>query len=439
MSSGATPEALAGTAPCACGRCRPIATGRVVRTRALADAVAAELDGRPAAVVGDPATLAACGTALGEGLEARGIDVEVVDLGPAPHADDDTARRVEAGLAPSPRVPVAVGSGTVNDLVKLAASRLGRRYRAVATAPSMNGYTSAVAAITVDGVKRTLPAAPPVAVLADPDVLAASPVRLAVSGLADLLSKPVSTADWRLAHVLWDEPFCATPASLAHDAVARAAAVADAVPSGDSEARLRLFDALVVSGMSMAVAGTSSPASGGEHLVSHFLDMTAAFERGGPRQPALHGEQVGVATATTTRLFRRLLACPTPPDSSRPAPDVDTVRERIEALDDLPRDLRERLIAEGSAKLRRLGSPTARRARIVERWERVRSALANDLDAAVGLARVLPRIGAPVTADAIGVDDAIYERAVRAARWVRDRYTVLDVADDLGIDPYVAS
>ena len=56
---------------------------------------------------------------------------------------------------------VAVGSGTINDLCKYAAAKDGKPYVVFATAPSMNGYTSMNAAITVDGHKKTLPAATP--------------------------------------------------------------------------------------------------------------------------------------------------------------------------------------------------------------------------------------------------------------------------------------
>ncbi len=433
---------LLGSAPCGCGACRRVETERVHVTRDVADALIAELDGRPALLFGDPRTLEACGDDLAAWLRASGAVCRVFDLeapGTRLHADAATVRGARDVLAreAAEALPVAVGSGTVNDVVKAAAHELRRPYVAVATAASMNGYTSAIAAITVDGLKRTLPSTPPRAVLASPKVLAESPVRMSVSGLADLLSKPVSSADWRLSHILWGDPYCPTPASVAEEAVERAVAIAGRLHAGDEEAVTTLLEALLLSGISMAVAGSSSPASGGEHLISHFLDMTAAYEAGGPREPALHGEQVGVGTRVTARLYRALLALPASridwERASANAPTVDSLREILDAETWLPQGLRDLFFQEGSRKLKRTGSPSGRVARIRGAWPDLVSALRPDAEAAARYEDVLPSVGAPVTARDIEVAPESFRRAVRLARWVRERYTILDLVDDVGL------
>ena len=434
---------LLGRSVCGCGECRPVVTERVEVTRDLVAALQREAAGEELVLFGDARTLEACGTNLAAGLKRdAGAGVTVVALAGRDrmlHAGDVEVATVVSRLRqlPPSALPVAVGAGTINDLVKAAAHELGRRYVAVATAPSMNGYTSAIAAITVGGLKRSLPSTPPVAVLADPGVLASSPTRLAVSGLADLLSKPVSTADWRLEHVLWDSPFCPVPAGLAGSAVEAASAVAAGIRSGATTARTTLFDALIVSGISMAVAGTSSPASGGEHLISHFLDMTADPEPGGPRTPALHGEQVGVATGITTRLYAELLVLDRDDvdwaAARRAAPDRAAVRSTLEDLEWLPSELRRRMLDEATAKLERTGPPAVRVDRIRERWGRLRERLRPDLDAAAALAPSYGVAGCPTRGETIGVPAASLATAYRTARWVRDRYTVLDLADDVGL------
>ncbi len=432
-----------GATPCRCGRCRPVGTERVRVGPDLADALREELADRPALLFGDPRTLAACGTRLAVELDVAGADTRTVDLeatGHPLHADDAAVARAARALeAAAPgTVPVAVGSGTVNDVVKAASHDAGRRYVAVATAPSMNGYTSAIAAITRARLKETVPSLPPVSVLADPAVLAASPPRMRAAGLADLLSKPVSSADWRLGALLWGEPFCPTPVEIAGRAVDRAVAAAPRLAAGDVPAALALFEALLLSGIAMAVAGSSSPASGGEHLISHFLDMDAPHAPGGPRTPALHGEQVGVATRVTTRLYAALLnreAGAIDWDragrSAAAARDVPGILERHAPW--LPAALRERFHEQGARKLERLGAPAERVRRIRERWDAVREALAPDVAAAERYVEVLPSFGPPLTAAALGVGGGEFRAAYRLARWVRDRYTVLDLAGDLGL------
>lgn len=414
---------LLGRDLCSCGRCRRPGTERVV-VGGLGEALRAELAGSPAVLLGDPRTLAACG-----GLAAE-VGADVVDLevpGETLHADDRAVERTEGilrGSGPT-KVPVAVGSGTVNDLVKAACHRLRRPYVAVATAASMNGYTSAIAAITVGGLKSTLPSTPPRAVLASPRVLADAPLRLTLSGLADLLSKPVSSADWRLAHLLWDEPYCPTPGAIAVEAVEQAVAASPGLPSRQPGAVAALFEALLVSGISMAVAGTSSPASGGEHLISHYLDMTeGTYPR---RGSSLHGEQVGVATRITTRLYREVMASG---GGGGRAPGIEDLPAR---LAEVPEGVRGLFLAEGGKKLRRLGDPAFRVARIRERWEEIRSGLDVDLGIGERYSGILPSVGAPVTAEDLGISFEEMKQAYRIARWVRDRYTILDLADDLGL------
>jgi glycerol-1-phosphate dehydrogenase [NAD(P)+] len=105
------------------------------------------------------------------------------------HADYDRVLELQAALSPEDVVPVAVGSGTLNDLTKLAAYRLGRPYVVVATAASMDGYAAFGASITRDGFKQTMACAAPAAIVADVDLLASAPVQLTSSGYGDLLGR----------------------------------------------------------------------------------------------------------------------------------------------------------------------------------------------------------------------------------------------------------
>lgn len=294
-------DGLLGATPCARGRCGPVPMERAGLTDDIVEAVLEQLRGARAVVGGDPRTLEACGADLAAWLWASGTDCRVVDLempGSRLRADEQAVRRAPQALEAEGPAAVAVGSGTVHDVVKSACHQLGRRYLGVATAASVNGYTSSIAAITSGGLKRTPSRSTSESRARKHAVLAASPVRMSVSGLADFLSKPVSSAGWRLGHLLWGDPYCPTPVSIADGAVRAAASVADRLRASDRRALEVLFEALLLSRIAMTVAGTSRPASGGEHLISHLLDMTADCDPAGRPEGALHGEQVGRGTAS---------------------------------------------------------------------------------------------------------------------------------------------
>ena len=109
------------------------------------------------------------------------------------------------------------------------------------------------------------------------------------AGMADLLAKPVSTADWTLANALLGDPISIDGLAVVEQSAMLADGIAPELPARRPEAIGRLFEALFVSGLAMAVSGASSPASGGEHLISHYLDMTALAARG----PGVGGSGVG--------------------------------------------------------------------------------------------------------------------------------------------------
>ena len=111
-------------------------------------------------------------------------------------------RELENWMQSHDAIPVAVGSGTINDLVKLAAHRSGRPYLCAATAASMDGYTAFGASITHEGAKQTFHCPAPRAVIADIAVMKGAPSDMSASGYADLLAKVTAGADWLLADAL---------------------------------------------------------------------------------------------------------------------------------------------------------------------------------------------------------------------------------------------
>lgn len=376
--------------------------------------------GRAFAVVSDETTRLLLGAQVERALRSFATVTSVV-LPDRPHADMPTAQAIRAETASADAL-IAVGSGTINDLCKYAGALDGKPYAVFATAPSMNGYTSVNAAITVDGHKKSLPAQGAAAVFMDLDLLAAAPPRMIRSGLGDSLCRPTAQADWLLAHLLLDQPYREAPFMLLREDETALFAESSALLAGEREAIARLARTLVLSGFGMTIAGGSYPASQGEHLISHYAEMM-----GDPAWPEnFHGEQIGVATLTMARLQERLLAGDAP--RLRPCP----LRES---------DLRAhfgpelgRACWEAYAKKRLTPEKAvALNARLAAAWESIAARIEAVHVAAARLTRVLAEAGAPTGPKELSWPRPFYRDAVLHAREIRDRYTFLDLAADSGL------
>ena len=389
-------------------------------------------------VVADPRTWRAAGEAVRAGLDAIGVRWTVHELGGQPPCTDDPtiASAADAARAHAADALVAVGAGTVCDVTKAAATRLDRPWVSVPTAPSMNGYASAVAAVLRDGVKVTEPARQAEAIFADLDVLSQAPAEMIAAGLGDLVSKPLSATCWRIAAVMRGVRVVEPAVTLLDRAFDAVLARAAALPARDPEAIGRLVDALVLGGCAMALAGTSAPASGGEHLVSHYWDMLE--HAAGRPVRALHGLQVAVGVGLVGRLHAELARAALQTESVEAwmqdhPPDAATLARRVrERHPDLPAPIVERVVAQALGKYR---PPDAQRDALValqRAWPRLRTALQRVAHDAERIEAALRAAGVPRTPAALGVDTRRVQHTVRVCRDIRSRYTVLDLAADTG-------
>jgi glycerol-1-phosphate dehydrogenase [NAD(P)+] len=261
----------------------------------------------PGFVVADERTFAAAGSDVVARLRAAGRSGRSAGLPGQPRAVPDAAHleRVEQALAAVDAVPVVVGAGTLNDLTKLAAHRLGRPYLCVATAASMDGYTSFGAIVTQDGFKRTIGCPAPRAVIADLDVLPRPRRELNAAGYGDLLGKVTAGADWLLADALGVEPIDPGAWALVQPPLRTWLERPETLRAGDPDALERLFEGLTLVGIAMQLASSSRPASGAEHRFSHLWEMEA-LDAG--HAAFAHGFKVGVGSIATAALYERLLA-----------------------------------------------------------------------------------------------------------------------------------
>src|SRR4029077_6196706 len=256
---------------------------------------------RDLAVVCDATTRGLLGAQGTAALSGPGRVGEIT-LPNAPTADMATVELVRAQTKHAAAL-VAVGSGTINDLCKYAAFLDRKPYVVFGTAPSMNGYTSVSAAITEHGHKKSLPAAAPVGVFLDLAVLAGAPPRMIRSGLGDSICRPTAQADWKLAHLLLGQSYRRAPFLLLEADEPALLPKAGALLAGDTGAMELLARTLVLSGFGMTICGGSYPASQGEHLISHYIDML-----GDPAwPPSFHGEHIALTALTMARLQEAML------------------------------------------------------------------------------------------------------------------------------------
>jgi glycerol-1-phosphate dehydrogenase [NAD(P)+] len=374
--------------------------------------------GRRLAIVSDLRTHEVMGERIERSL-AGAFAVNSIVFPDAPYPDDVTVERIRKATTEDDAL-IAVGSGSINDLCKYASAKDGKPYAVFATAPSMNGYTSLNAAITVHGHKMSLAAHAPVGAFFDLSVLAEAPVRLIRAGLGDSLCRATSQADWLLAHLLLGKPYRQLPYALLSQDETPLFDNATALVDGDIEIMERLVRTLILSGFGTAIIGNSQPASQGEHLISHFIDM---FEPEG-RPLVYHGEQIGVTTLSMARLQTRLLT-----HLPQVSPDPETREELVGRYGEEIGEscwsefAQKRLDAAGADSLNHL-------------IDRRRTDIENRINAISlspeRLESVLKAAGSPTTPDEIFLKRDFYETALLQCRTIRNRFTFLDLAASSG-------
>lgn len=206
---------------------------------------------------------------------------------------DSSSEALEGAMAASkdvkPSLIIGVGGGKAIDIAKLSSYKLGLQFISVPTSASHDGIASPRASLMNKGGAVSEPANPPVAIIADIEVIMNAPRRLLVSGCGDILGKFTAVRDWRLAHKLRGEYYGEYSASLALLAAKVIKRDAEMIGKQKRESVRTVVEALISCGYAMSIAGSSRPCSGSEHLFSHALSRVSKAD-------ALHGEKVGVGS-----------------------------------------------------------------------------------------------------------------------------------------------
>jgi len=377
------------------------------------------------ALIADAHTWAALGRRVARNLR-HSFRLDVIVLR-HPKADEASERHLTERVGSADAL-VAVGAGTINDLVKAVAARSGRDYTVFATALSMNGYASnAVSLFTDEGMKTTRPACSPRGIFIDLNVAADAPLRLTCAGLGDSICRTTVQVDGLLSHQIFGTPYSETPFLLQSGDEGEMLAAARGYPGRDLAAYAALARILVLTGIGAAITGSTHCGSMSEHLVSHTIDMFAGDDHPG----SLHGEQVGISTLAMAHLQSEVFGREAVPEIRATRFDSEAIRRRFGASGDA-------CLAEFRHKVINALDAARLRDRLQELWPGLVASLRAKMRPLGDLVAALEAAGAPSTAADIALPVDTWREAVRYARVIRNRYTVLDLADDSGqLVPFV--
>lgn len=252
-------------------------------------------------IIADCNTWEAAGKEVDAYFKAAGIEAPSFIINEKEfHAEWPYVEMVEKAISDAGAIAVAVGSGVINDLCKLASHHLGQKYMTIPTAASVDGYSSFGASISYQGLKQTFDCPAPLVILADTDVIANAPKEMTAAGYADLAAKIPAGAEWMIADLFGTEPIKPDAWHMLQDVLDDMLSDPEGVAAGEPKAIEALFEGLTLSGFAMQAARSSRPASCSDHLFSHILDMTHHRYKGKLQS---HGFQVAIGTLTMCSMF----------------------------------------------------------------------------------------------------------------------------------------
>jgi glycerol-1-phosphate dehydrogenase [NAD(P)+] len=391
-------------------------------------------DSRPL-LVADRNTWQAAGKAVKYAFsqaEYTTVQVLLFDEPQQVHADQAHVDAVKQRLGQEHLVAVAIGAGSLNDIVKLASYECDKGYCCVPTAPSVDGYTSPNAPITIEGFKQTIPCAPPHLVVADVTVLRNAPISMISSGYGDLVAKITGGADWLIADALDVEQIDRKVWDMVQLPLRGRIAYPQALLSRDPVVIDNVFSGLVETGLAMVLFGNSRPASGSEHLLSHVWEMKGLSFEG---ELVSHGHKVAMGTLITTAMMTRILELPLDAIVStwngNPSISFDAHQEALEVS--LGEKLDTDMLRIAKEKYREGAQLRERRDRIASQWSHIQQYLVHQLVGFEELRKMLQQAACPVQPAEIGLDRTMVRYGMVKARIIRSRYTVFDLAYECGI------
>lgn len=305
---------------------------------------------------------------------------------------------------------LSVGTGSLHDICRLASARRGKKLALFATAPSMDGFASSSAPITDNNFKITYPAKCPEIIVADTGILANSPAELKRAGFGDMMGKYTGLIDWQVSNIISGEYCCEKVAALSRHAADSVMGMADKVALNDEECAKKLFWSLILTGAGMSFTNNSRPASGTEHILSHYWECMKLLEG---ELSDFHGKKVGVATLLILKEYNALASRRT----------VRAVRESVDWEDVYAR------YGPLADEVRKINSPKTvtdgiEPAVIERKWEQILRIIGS-VPSYEEIRTAMERAGCATEAPEIGVSEELKLSGLKYHPYMRNRLSLM--------------
>ncbi|MFS0749294.1 sn-glycerol-1-phosphate dehydrogenase [Oceanobacillus sp. 1P07AA] len=339
----------------------------------------------------DNNTFKAAGETIKSNILNEGFEAHVVVLTDNGNqqviADEQTLVELFTKTPMDTDVYIAVGAGTIHDITRFCAYYMKLPFISVPTAASVDGFTSKGAPVILKGVKETLQTSSPIAVFADTDILASSPKELTAAGFGDMIAEYTSLLDWKISAWIGHEPYNQQAAEITKDALQLCVDHCEEIANHSSYGLEVLMKALIESGLVMLLLNYSRPASGAEHHLSHYWEMSLL--KNGKKQ-LLHGAKVGVASTIIIDEYKNKLA----------TKNVDSF------------------------------TGTTLGQRLTQHWQEIMTVI-DDLPSAVEVAEMLSLVHGPSKVEELGLEKELVLESLQNAHTLRERCTGLFLLNTL--------
>lgn len=384
---------------------------------------------RAALIIADNNTWRVAGEAIYAHLQREGVECDepYIITDEHLHAEWSYIEMLDAKLSATDAIAIAVGSGTINDLCKLSSHHCNRPYMCVATAASVDGYSSFGASITYKSMKQTFTCPAPRAILADVGVMAKAPREMTAAGYADLAAKIPAGAEWIIADFVGSEPIHEAAWHISQDNLKAALADPEGVAALKPEAIAPLVEGLMLSGFAMQAARSSRPASCTDHLFSHLWNMRDHKHNG---VTPSHGFQVSVGTLMMCAMFDQMYK------TDFTTLDVEACVEAWPSREEIRKNAEQLFAGEAFAKMgidemmAKYDEPAEVRRQLQllkENWPDLKARLQEQCYTYDEMYRMLSVVGAPIKPEDVGITKEQMRADVPYVRHIRRRYNMMDL------------
>ena len=325
---------------------------------------------------------------------------------------------------------IACGTGQITDILRFSSFKLNLPCFTIPTAAPMDGFSASVGIMNVNNLKATMPAHSTEVIIGDTEILKNAPYRMTIAGFGDLIAKLNALNDWRLDVLVNNHHYCKNIDNMVNDYVYDILGKVEKLENRDPKTIGDLMNALLLTGASISLYGSSRPISGAEHHMSHYWEVLG--EQTG-KQFGMHGEQAAVGTVLALRIVEMIR------DRK-----IDFARAREEAAKfdyevwrcnirrtygnaaDTIIELEERSRKNATeGRLKRIKS-------IEEKWPEIVELL-NTVYPSEKIREILKTLGCPADTKDIGVTCEILKDTLMVCKETRARYTILQMAWDLSV------